>query len=161
MGFEALERAGQHRRSTKASPLLSTSLPNESNSRETRVPADRNGLIFLIFIVFYSSLYTLFYPFFYPFFLRIHFILFFILSLSFYFSFFQLFSFYEVLVNSVFFSRTAACGCGDGGGDVTRLFHTMMRDEQLVSREVLDLKNRLGMDLENPALSIDPEKVSR
>ena len=32
---------------------------------------------------------------------------------------------------------------------------------QLVSREVLDLKNRLGLDLENPAFSVDPEKVSR
>ncbi|CAM9495735.1 unnamed protein product [Pylaiella littoralis] len=32
---------------------------------------------------------------------------------------------------------------------------------ELVSREVLDLKNRLGLDLVNPALSVDPEKVSR
>ncbi|CAN0125020.1 unnamed protein product, partial [Hapterophycus canaliculatus] len=32
---------------------------------------------------------------------------------------------------------------------------------QLVSREVLDLKNRLGLDLENPALSVDPEKAAR
>eukprot|EP00904_Undaria_pinnatifida_P010440 jgi/Undpi1/6526/HiC_scaffold_20.g09005.m1 len=32
---------------------------------------------------------------------------------------------------------------------------------ELVSREVLDLKNRLGLDLENPAFSVDPEKVSR
>eukprot|EP00752_Nemacystus_decipiens_P004120 g3769.t1 len=32
---------------------------------------------------------------------------------------------------------------------------------ELVSREVLDLKNRLGLDLENPALSVDPEKVTR
>ncbi|CAM9176810.1 unnamed protein product [Scytosiphon promiscuus] len=32
---------------------------------------------------------------------------------------------------------------------------------ELVSREVLDLKNRLGLDLENPALSVDPEKAAR
>lgn len=32
---------------------------------------------------------------------------------------------------------------------------------QLVSREVLDLKNRLGLDLENPVVSVDPEKVTR
>ncbi|CAN0349746.1 unnamed protein product, partial [Laminaria digitata] len=32
---------------------------------------------------------------------------------------------------------------------------------ELVSREVLDLKNRLGLDLENPAFSVDPEKVAR
>ncbi|CAM9675834.1 unnamed protein product [Ectocarpus sp. 6 AP-2014] len=32
---------------------------------------------------------------------------------------------------------------------------------ELVSREVVDLKNRLGLDLESPALAVDPEKVSR
>lgn len=32
---------------------------------------------------------------------------------------------------------------------------------ELVSREVVDLKNRLGMDLENPAFTVDPEKVTR
>ncbi|CAM9183987.1 unnamed protein product, partial [Sphacelaria rigidula] len=32
---------------------------------------------------------------------------------------------------------------------------------ELVSREVLDLKNRLGMDLENPAFTFDVEKATR